>query len=173
MSSTDSNPISMSKVFFTPESLQMIIPFFCNSRQPGAWDPVTSTVLELLTGKLHFCLTSVGLAPFKGKPSLVIPYTMMTPTQKDFLRERLEDRASYCVCNDSVLFHRTSRDEERMDQLGVLEALCSQILASSVHSDFGVRVGVCNIILQRVQSVVPISRSIQQQLNVTLFKKRE
>jgi hypothetical protein len=161
----------MSKVFFTPESLQMIIPFFCNSRQPGAWDPVTSTVLELLTGKLHFCLTSSGLAPFKGKPSLVFPYHMMTCAQKDFLREKLEDRGSYCVCNDSVLFHRMNREEERLDQLAVLEALCSRILASSVHSESSVRVGICNIILQRVQSAVPISRHVQQQLNTILFKK--
>ena len=163
--------LTMSKVFFTPESLQRIIPFFCNARQPGAWDPVTSTVLELLTGKLHFCLTSVGLAPFKGKPSLVFPYHMMTPEQKEYLREKLEDRGSYCVCNDSVLFSRTSLDEERMDQLGVLEALCSRILASTVHAEAGVKIGVCNIILQRIQSAVPISRHVQQQLNVILFRK--
>jgi len=171
MSTPPSEPLTMSRVFFTPESLQRIIPYFCNGRQAGAWDPVTSTVLELLTGKLHFCLTSAGLAPIRGKPSFVFPYHMMTSAQKDFFRERLEDRGSYCVCNDSVLFHRTPLDEERLDQLGVLEALCSRILASSVHAEQSVRVGVCNIILQRVQSVVPISRQVQQQLNATLFKK--
>jgi hypothetical protein len=41
-----------------------------------------------------------------------------------------------------------------------------------VHSEQSVRVGVCNIILQRVQSVVPISRQVQQQLNAILFEKK-
>ena len=162
---------SMSQVFFTPEALQLIIPYFCNARQPGAWDPLTSTALDLLTGKLHFCLTSAGLAPIKGKPTFVFPYHMMNSAQKDFLRERLEDRGSYCVCNDSVLFNRTPLDEEKIDQYAVLEAMCSRILASKVHPDQSVRVGMCNIILQRVQSVTPISRQVQQRLNDALFKK--
>ena len=164
--------VTLSQIFFTQESLQRIIPFLCNARPPGAWDPVTSTVQELLTGKLHFCLTSAGIAPFKGRPSFVFPYHMMTSEQKDFLRAKLEDRKSYCVCNDCVLFHRTLREDERLDPLSVLSALCSRILDSKVHSEQSVRVGVCNIILQRVQSVVPISRQVQQQLNAILFEKK-
>jgi hypothetical protein len=163
-----SNP-TLSSIFFDHEGLQRILTFLCNARPPGTWDPVTATVLDLLTGKLHFCLTSSGLAPFKGRPSMIYPYHMMTGPQKDFLRSKLSDRASYCVCNDAVLFHAGPDFQEKLDPVSVLEALCSRILASNVHSDHKVRVGVCNIILQRVQSVVPISRNVQQQLNTVLF----
>jgi hypothetical protein len=101
---------------------------------------------------------------------MIYPYHMMTGPQKDFLRSKLSDRASYCVCNDAVLFHGGPGEvKEKLDPVSVLEALCSRILASNVHSDHKVRVGVCNIILQRVQSVVPISRNVQQQLNTVLF----
>ena len=161
---------TLSSIFFDHEGLQRILTFLCNARPPGTWDPVTATVLDLLTGKLHFCLTSSGLAPFKGRPSMIYPYHMMTGPQKDFLRSKLSDRASYCVCNDAVLFHGGPGEvKEKLDPVSVLEALCSRILASNVHSDHKVRVGVCNIILQRVQSVVPISRNVQQQLNTVLF----
>jgi hypothetical protein len=96
---------------------------------------------------------------------------MMTPAQKEFLRSALADRCAYTVCNDSVLCSLSSGEQDRVDTLGVLEALCSRILSSRVHADSRVRVGVCNIILQRVQSVVPISRNIQQQLNQALFRQ--
>jgi hypothetical protein len=56
--------------------------------------------------------------------------------------------------------------------VSVLEAMCSKILESKVHEDHSVRVGVCNIILQRVQSVVPISRGVQQRLNGVLFGEK-
>jgi hypothetical protein len=50
-----------------------------------------------------------------------------------------------------------------------LSALCERILASKIHPEHRVRVGVCNIILQRVQGVVPLSRNVQQSLNTVLF----
>ena len=160
---------SLITTFFDHEGLQRILTFLCNARAPGTWDPVTATVLDLLTGKLHFCLTASGLAPFKGRPNMVYPYHMMTSAQKDYLREKLSERTSYCVCNDAILFHGGPEGADKLDPVSVLEALCSRILASKVHSDHKVRVGVCNIILQRVQSVVPISRNVQQQLNTVLF----
>jgi hypothetical protein len=159
----------MVSAFFDPEGLQRFITFLCNARLPGNWDPVTSTMLDLLTGRLQFCLTDNGLLPFKGKATLVYPYHMMTSAQKGFLRDALCQRASYCVCNDSVVFHPSQGDPERLGPVDVLGALCARILASKVHPEHRVRVGVCNIILQRVQGVVPLSRNVQQSLNAVLF----
>lgn len=159
----------MVSAFFDAEGLQRVLTCLCNARLPGSMDPVTSTVLDLLTGRLQFCLTGAGLVPFKGKAELVYPYSLMTLAQKGFLRECLAARSSYCVCNDAVLFYAAPGDAERLSPVEVLEALCSRILASRIHPEQRVRMGVCNIILQRVQSVVPLSRNVQQQLNATLF----
>ena len=161
--------VSMAPVFFHSEGLQRILTYLCNARLPGAWDPVTSTVLDLLTGRLQFCLTAEGLVPFKGKATLVYPYHMMTQEQKTFLREAISDRARFCICNDALMFHACEGDPERLDHVDVLEAMCSRILASNVHGDYKVRVGVCNIILQRIQSTVTITRNVQQRLNEVLF----
>jgi hypothetical protein len=123
----------------------------------------------MLTGRLQFCLTSEGLVPFRGKADMVYPYHMMSPEQKNFLRDELSTRSSYCICNDAVVFHPLPGAPERLDQVKVLEGICNRILASNVHAEYRVRVGVCNIILQRIQSVVPISRGVQQKLNAALF----
>lgn len=165
-------PQSLSTVFFSEPSLKRILTYLCNARAPGSWDPVTATVLDLLTGKLQFCLSATGLIPFKGNANLVYPYHMMNPEQKDFIRTSLQTRGSYTVCNESVVFHATPGDVERLDTVLVLEAMCSKVLESKVHEEHSVKIGVCNILLQRVQSVVPISRGVQQQLNGVLFGEK-
>ena len=70
--------MSVSSVFFTEHSLKRILTYLCNTRAPGSWDPVTATVLDLLTGKLQFCLSATGLIPFKGQANIVYPYHMMS-----------------------------------------------------------------------------------------------
>jgi hypothetical protein len=163
---------TLSTVFFTDSNLKSIFTYLCNARAPGSWDPVTATVLDLLTCKLQFCLSGTGLIPFKGHANLVYPYHMMSPEQKDFIRASLQEREKFTVCNDSVMFHAIPGDSERLDTVSVLEAMCAKVLESRVHEEHSVRVGVCNIILQRVQSVVPISRGMQQRLNSILFRDK-
>jgi len=159
----------MVAAFFDGEGMQRFVTYLCNARQPGNWDPVTATMLDILTGRLQFCLTGAGLVPFKGKAGVVYPYHMMTQEQKAFLREALGRRGGYTVCNGSVVFRPCQGDPEKLSPVEALSALCARILASKVHIEHKVRVGVCNIILQRVQGVVPLSRQVQQSLNKVLF----
>ena len=156
-------------VFFTEDSLKRVLTYLCNTRQPGSWDPVTATVLDLLTGKLQFCLCSTGLIPFKGRADLVYPYHMMSVDQKDYIRQALQNRAAYTICNEAVVFKDTNLKSEKLDAVEVLQAMCCKVLESKIHPQHSVRVGVCNILLQRVQSVVPISKGVQQRLNAVLF----
>ena len=163
---------TLTAVFFAEPGLRRMLTYLCNARAPGSWDPVTATVLDLLTGKLQFCLSASGLIPFRGHANLVYPYHMMSPEQKDFIRAAMQERDGYTVCNESVMFHALPGDPERLDTVSVLEAMCSKVLESKVHEEHSVRVGVCNILLQRVQSVVPISRGVQQRLNRLLFGEK-
>ena len=155
--------------FFTGDSLSRLLTYLCNTRAPGAWDPITATVLEMLSGRLQLCLSPAGLVPFRARPSMVYPFHMMSKEQKEFLREALERREAYCVCNDAVLFYHRQGEPEHLDTVSVLGAMCRSVLASRVHEDHRVRVGVCNILLQRVQSSVVISKAAQQELNALLF----
>ena len=72
--------MNLTTVFFSEPSLKRILTYLCNTRAPGSWDPVTATVLDLLTGKLQFCLSSIGLIPLKGHANLVYPYHMIVCT---------------------------------------------------------------------------------------------
>lgn len=165
----DESPQNIVTVFFSEPNMKRILTFLCNARAPGSWDPVTATVLDMLSSKLQFCLSATGLIPFKGRANLVYPYHMMSTEQKEFIRISLQERVKFTVCNDTVVFHASPGDPERLDTVSVLEAMCSKIIESKIHEEHSVRIGVCNIILQRVQSVIPISRGAQQRLNSMLF----
>lgn len=169
----DVNPQNIVTVFFSESSLKRILTYLCNARAPGSWDPVTATVLDMLSAKLQFCLSATGLIPFKGRANMVFPYHMMSTEQKEYIRISLQERVRFTVCNDSVVFHASPGDPEKLDAVSVLEAMCSKILDSKIHEEQSVRIGVCNIILQRVQSVMPISRGVQQRLNSMLFGRSQ
>ena len=162
--------MSLIPVFFTGENLQRVLTYLCNRRMPDVWDPITATVLDILTSKLQFCLSASGLIPFKGKPHIVYPYHMMLEDQKQFLRENLANSDTFTICNDSIVFNI---EQDKIDHVPVLESMCLKILDSNVHKDRNIRLGICNILLQRVQSIVPISRGAQQRLNATLFPNAE
>ena len=162
--------MSIAAVFFTGENLQRMLTYLCNSRPPDVWDPITATVIDILTCKLQFCLSTTGLLPFKGKANLLYPYHMMTEEQKEFLRQSLSDSATYTICNDSVVFNV---EQDKLDPVTILEAMCCKILDSKVHKDRNIKLGVCNILLQRVQSMTPISKGSQQRLNTTIFSRPE
>lgn len=51
----------------------------------------------------------------------------------------------------------------------MLEALCRRLLASRAHTDPRARLALCNIVLQRVQSSLPLSSAVQARLNQRLF----
>jgi hypothetical protein len=162
--------MSITTVFFTGENLKRMLTYLCNSRPPDVWDPITATVIDILTCKLQFCLTTTGLLPFKGKANLLYPYHMMTEEQKEFLRQSLSDSSTYVICNDSVVFNT---DQEKLDPVLILEAMCCKVLDSKVHKDRNIKLGVCNILLQRVQSMTPISKGSQQRLNTSIFSHPE
>lgn len=160
--------MSLIPIFFTGINLQRMITYLSNRRPPDVCDPITATVLDMLTCKLQLCLSATGLIPFKGKPHMVYPYHMMTEEQKQFLRECLKDTETYIACNESIMFNI---EQDKIDHVAVLEAMCIKILDSNVHKDRNIKLGICNILLQRVQSMTPISRGAQQRLNATLFPK--
>ena len=161
---------TFSSVFLSGEALSRLITYMCNTRPPGAWDPITSTILDILSGRLQWALSSEGLIPFKGKGSMVYPFHMMSPEQKEFIRSSMEHRELYSVQNNSIVFHSNPGEREFLDPVPVLASMCRSVLASGIHEDSRIKVGVCNILLQRVQNSITITKAVQQELNALLFQ---
>ena len=129
-------------------------------------DPITATVIIFLTCPLQLGLTEVGAMLFQGHASLVFPFNLMSERQKQFVRDCMDRRSEWNVYNNALVFKRRRGDPQRtLSTSSVLLALCKKLLEGQAQPAARQRLGVCNIILQRVQGYVPIDRPIQRQLN--------
>ena len=177
--------------FFRPtRTLQMTLAVLCDcqpQQQPqqqqgaqtkssggggGGWDPVTATVLTMISCPVHLQLTAVGWQPFKGK-DLTFPYQRMTVAQRETLRRTLEldhDQAGgWTAYEHALVLRQPAMVVPRLPSLDVLEALCTTILHSAAYPDRRLRVAVCNIVLQRVQASLPVEKATLRALNDRLF----
>lgn len=160
---------------FDAESLLGVLPYMCKIESESArlqHDPITSAVAAFLKCPLQLSLTEVGVMPFAGRAALVYPYNLMTERQKQFLRDCLALTDEWNVYNDTVVFKR-SKEPVMLPPGEVLIAACQKIYESRVHEDPRVRVGVCNVVLQRVQGHIAIDKPVQRELNAWLQGRLE
>jgi hypothetical protein len=136
----------------------------------GSTDPVTQTVLMLLSAPMHVQLTVVGWQPLKGL-DLTFPFHLMTPDQKQAIKNLVEgEPLLWSIYEHAMSYRRHSQSPlPTLSPLDVLGALCSSILESTAYKDKRLRVAVCNILLQRVQASIPIDKQTQAALNARLF----
>jgi hypothetical protein len=157
----------------SPESVGRMMVYFCNQTHTvtnrGEWDPITHTILEALTSKVQLCFTADGFMPFRGKHKMIYPYSLLTLEQKEALRGALSNRMRFTVCREAIMIPQ--KKGLAIDQFAVLHAICAGIIASKSHESERVRMGVCNIILQRVQSLVTVPGDVQARLNEALAPK--
>ena len=159
------------QAFFEPmHRMQDTISVLCEGYTTPHPDPVSQTVLIMITMPLHVQLTAVGWQPFKGK-ELTYPYQRMSLEQKDALKALLtgeEQEQQWGVYEHAITYKRRG-SPSCLKVLDVLEALCSTILKSVAYPDRRMRVAVCNILLQRVQANVQVDKPTLQILNAKLF----
>ena len=163
------------RAFFQPLSrMQESLAILCDGQQPQSSDPVTHTVLTMLSCPIHIQLTAIGWQPFKGK-ELTFPYQRMTSEQRDVLRAALpaSPSASLWRVHEHAITYHPRAPPENLKAIDVLEALCTTILRGKAYADRRLRVAVCNILLQRVQSSVQIDKGTLRTLNTILFPAQE
>jgi hypothetical protein len=140
----------------------------CNQKQQQP-DCLTQIVLMLLNSPVHVQLTAVGWQPLKGR-ELTFPYLEMTLEQRTSIRALLDEGSNaWHVYEHAMMYKKGAVPPAPLRPLLVLEALCTSVLASTAYPDKRQRVALCNILLQRVQSSMPIERSVQATLNAHLF----
>ena len=164
--------------FFTPKSqMQVTLAILCDSHATTPQDPVTHTVLTMLTSPMQIQLTALGWQPFKGK-ELTFPFQRMTHDQKNVIKTLLTDegvQAQWRIHEHALVFRpkAVQRPAEapclHLPPLDVLEAMCATILHTNTYPDRRLRVAVCNILLQRVQASVPVEKKTLTVLNQNLF----
>ncbi len=159
----------ISLFFGDVEATQRTLAVLCESNQKQQQtDALTQTVLMLLNSPVHVQLTAVGWQPLKGR-EVTFPYLEMTLEQRMSFRALLDEGAGAWHVYEHAMMYRKGAPPALLKPLVILEALCTSVLASTAYPDKRQRVALCNILLQRVQSSIPIERSVQATLNARLF----
>lgn len=154
--------------FFDAGSMPATLALLCQ-QSPDGPDQITSTLVAALTSPLQVQLTEVGWQPFKGR-ALTIPYTGMTTAQREALLRLFDGRFQWHAYEHALVI-KASGEPTRLETLDVLEAICASVLASHAYPDRRMRVALCNILLQRLQASVPLSKGVQARLNERLFRE--
>lgn len=169
-SAQDPQEQRLAALFFTGQSLQRCLAAFSRDCQ-GAADPLLHVILTAINAPVQIQLTGVGLQPFQGA-EFTLPYHRMTAEQRAFLLE-LTERDGWSTHETSMAWRRRGA-RVTLPPVDVLEAVCAQMLAAcKTHPDPRARVAICNILLQRAQASIPLSKALQAQLNARLFPERE
>jgi hypothetical protein len=149
--------------------MQRSLAILCeNNQKEATHDVVTHIVLMLLSHPVHIQMTAVGWQPLKGK-ELTFPFSQMDLQQRQTLKAMIDEGGEHWLTYEHAITYRQKSALKILKPLDVLQALCDSILTSKTYSDKRLRVAVCNIILQRVQSSITIERGVQTQLNARLF----
>lgn len=134
-------------------------------------DPISHTAIIFMTSPLSLSMNEVGIRLFKKHCTILFPYSLMTQDQKECVTRCLRKRSEWVVTNNTIVFH-TSATQRFIPPIDILIALCDKILTSGKAYDDKIKMGLCNIILQRVRGSIQIETPVQRQLN-EWFAKRQ
>jgi len=131
-------------------------------------DPITSVVTTMLTEPLHFVLSETGASFFKQHTACTFPYHLMTLDQKHSIQRCLRNKDEWKMLNSHIVFkehkHAQKGKPYRLDPTTCLKTLCRAILSSRTVENKANRIALCNIILQRTHTHLPVSNTAQRAL---------
>lgn len=154
--------------FFSTESLVSLLPYFCKNNYEiykfQNIDVISRTILIFLTTPLQLVIDSFGICLFYGESNMILPFTHMSEKQRKCIARVCLLSSEYNIINSKIVFKRSS-PHTTIPMQNILEAFCQIVFQSSKYSNSSTRLSICNIILQRIQGFLPISNSIQKDLN--------
>ena len=136
----------------------------CPSNSPTRLDPISDTVVAVLTRPLHLILNDLGAMPFHDRPALIFPYHLMTHGQKTFIRNCIDNVDEWTVTNELLVFRKPPCNIN-VCPVATLTTTCKAVIHARSSHDVETRIKLCNIVLQRVQGHYPLDARMQRIVN--------
>eukprot|EP00961_Rhodomonas_salina_P029021 391448-Rhodomonas_salina.2 len=156
-------------IFLTGANLQQFLIYTCNAAPAANNDPISNTVVSVLTSPLSISLSNVGVRAFKNTDLAPIPYYLLGPRQCAFIRRvvqkindgELTSLASSNANGGFLLRIPPQSAHVFVDKPLVMQHLSKAILGCTGHGDTMTKQRVVDILKQRigVLTVVPSSKS--------------
>lgn len=154
------------EAFLQGDALKSMILYMCNACTVEINDPITHTLVTFLTTPVSLCITKTGLAPLKDCNMAILPFGCMTPDQKALLIDVIQQMQESNLATLSTQmgggglaqlnYHGPKRYLPAVD---ILTQFCRAVQESGSHLRPDIKDNVCNIVIQRVCSMVHVPRS--------------
>jgi hypothetical protein len=163
------------EIFLTGENLQNVICHLCNQNSGHISDPITETLTTIATTPISVIITEAGIAMFRNKPTMVIPYTNMSAVQLSHVKEvvdsfvqdspenRLQVKGNVQMGGGCIIMisSKTKGQEVLIDKNEILQAFILGVYNSKNYNNW-TKKALCNIIMQRLSCTMTISRDVLQ-----------
>jgi hypothetical protein len=165
------------KLFLQGKALRNLLLYACNNCTIEVLDPICTTVAVFLTVPVAFCLTSIGLMPFKGHSAIIFPLTLMSAHQQIFLMHYIQflqvnqigSTATQMGGAAVLRLNKQLQSSVTLEHYDVLACLLRSILASTAYSNANTKIFICNVILQRIGVSVGLSRENIKKLHINVM----
>lgn len=166
------------ELFFRGIRLKRMIIYICNSCTADIRDPITHTICLFLTSPVVLNITKTGLAPFRGSNTSVYPYNCMDAEQKEFLLECLDSMQerdlgvlSTQMGGGGMATLITNEEKHYISQVDILTQFCIAVKENNVLRKNIMKENLCNMVIQKVCSVVHVPRSTLSEVQYMLSAK--
>ena len=164
------------RIFLQETGLQRVLAHLCNTCGPHFTDPITHVLYTFMTDPVAFTISEQGWCPFIQQPTMIYPFKVMTKRQYDFLKEmqlpQNRNKASTQLLMGGArvfsYFEKTSK--YYVPHTEALNAFCVLTLTQPDHEKKQ-KMQVCNIVVQRVASMVNITNATLQSVNQYLIQQ--
>lgn len=156
------------EIFLTGESLQNFLIYVCNATPPDNSDPITNTIVSVLSSPISLSFSEVGVRAFKTTNVATLPYYLLNAKQGAWVRKvvgyftRGDIPTSVTSGSDGGFMLRFSPPSTPLlvDKQEVSNALANMIVGSSGYGDSDVKNKIVFILYQRItaHSTMPIPR---------------
>ena len=167
------------ELFFKGVRLKRMIIYICNSCTADIRDPITHTICLFLTSPVVLNITKTGLAPFRGSNTSVYPYNCMDKEQKEFLLECLDTMQkrdmgvlSTQMGGGGMATLITDEEKRYISQVEILTQFCVAVKENNVLKKDIMKDNLCNMVIQKVCSVVHIPRSTLSEVQYLLSDRK-
>jgi hypothetical protein len=159
--------------FLSAESLQKVYVHFCAESLGDVIDPASYIACMMATTPIALTITEVGISPFKDRMTNIYPYSKMTYSQLDYIKETVNEcmdahrSISYssniqmgggCI----LLVSPKQKTQRFLKGHHIVIAMCDSICQNIHHSDAHTRIGICNILIQRIYASINLHIDTQK-----------
>lgn len=148
------------RIFFTGTNLQRFLIYTCNACPNESNDPITNTIVSILSSPIHISFSEIGVRAFKQTTIATLPYYLLDEEQCNFIRyvvQHIIDGMPCSVMSGSVggfmLKLNPPHQQIMVDKKKISEALVQAIKGVSGYGDMEMKERVISILFQRITAL--------------------